>query len=325
VRASLVRSLALAGLLVFARGALAQEPFPSRPIHIIVTLSAGSQVDILARLVGEKLGQSLGQPVIVENKVGAGGTLAASQVATARPDGYTLLMTANGHAINPALYDKLRFDTAKDFRGVSLVAVVPSVLVTSPTVPAKNAGELIALLRDRPGEYNYGSPGVGSAGHMATELFNLEAKVRATHVPYKGTPEALSDLMGNRVQYFFAPLGAALPMIQSGKIRALAVSTSERSAALPDVPTVAESGLAGYQYDFWYGLLAPAATPKAIVDKVAAEVQKALVTPDIKEKFAAQGAAASILTGAAFDQFVQSEIRKSAELVKISGAATALK
>lgn len=325
MRASLVRSLALVALLVFARGAPAQEPFPSRPIHIIVTLSAGSQVDILARLVGEKLGQSLGQPVIVENKVGAGGTLAASQVATARPDGYTLLMTANGHAINPALYDKLRFDAAKDFRGVSLVAVVPSVLVTSPTVPAKNAGELIALLRDRPGEYNYGSPGVGSAGHMATELFNLEAKVRATHVPYKGTPEALSDLMGNRVQYFFAPLGAALPMIQSGKIRALAVSTRERSAALPGVPTVEESGLAGYQYDFWYGLLAPVATPKAIVDRIAAEVQKALLASDIKEKFAVQGAAASTLTGAALDQFVQSEIRKSAELVKISGAATALK
>ncbi|MES2185978.1 MAG: tripartite tricarboxylate transporter substrate binding protein [Pseudomonadota bacterium] len=316
--------LALASL--FAAGpASAQEAFPARPLHIIVTLSAGSQVDILARMIGDKLGQSLGQPVIVENKAGAGGTLAAAYVATSRPDGYTLLMTANGHAINPSLYENLRFDTAKDFRGVSLVAVVPSVLVTSLSVPARNASELIALLKAKPGGYNYGSPGVGSAGHMATELFNLDAKVKATHIPYKGTPEAFNDLMGDNVQYFFAPLGAALPLITTGKIKALAVSTAERSPALPNVPTVSESGLPGFQYDFWYGLVAPAGTPRAVVDRLSSDIQKALQLPDVKEKLATQGAAASPLTGVKFDQFLQSEIRKSAELVRISGAATALK
>lgn len=322
-RRSFIPLLAVAGLS--AGAASAQDTYPSRPVRIVVTLSAGSQVDILARLVGEKLGQSLGQPVIVENRPGAGGTLAAAFVAAATPDGYTLLMTANGHAINPALYDKLRFDTAKDFRGVSLVAVVPSVLVTSPGVPATNVSELIALLKANPGKYNYASPGVGSAGHMATELFNLDAKVEATHVPYKGTPEALTDLMGGNVQYFFAPLGATLPLVNTGKVKALAVSTAARSPALPNTPTVAESGLPGFQYDFWYGLVAPAATPKPIIDRLASDIQKALQSQDVKEKLAAQGAAPSSLTDTKFDQFLQSEIRKSAELVRISGAANALK
>jgi tripartite-type tricarboxylate transporter receptor subunit TctC len=315
--------LAVAGL--FAGAALAQEAYPSRPVRIIVTLSAGSQVDILARLIGEKLSQSLGQPVIVENKPGAGGTLAAAYVAGSRADGYTLLMTANGHAINPALYDNLRFDTARDFRGVSLVAVVPSVLVASPNVPARSVTELISLLKATPGKYNYASPGLGSAGHMATEYFNQEANVRAVHVPYKGTPEALTDLMGNNVQYFFAPLGAALPLINAGKVKAIAVSTAQRSAALPTVPTVAESGVRGFQYDFWYGLVAPAATPKPIVDRLSSDIQKALQTPDVKEKLAAQGAAPSSLTDVKFDQFLRSEIRKSAELVRVSGAANSLK
>ncbi|ODU97639.1 MAG: LacI family transcriptional regulator [Bordetella sp. SCN 68-11] len=322
-RRSFIPLLAVAGLS--AGTASAQDTYPSRPVRIVVTLSAGSQGDILARLVGEKLGQSLGQPVIVENRPGAGGTLAAAFVAAAAPDGYTLLMTANGHAINPALYDKLRFDTAKDFRGVSLVAVVPSVLVTSPSVPARNVSELISLLKANPGKYNYASPGVGSAGHMATELFNLDAKVEATHVPYKGTPEALTDLMGDNVQYFFAPLGATLPLVNTGKVKALAVSTTARSAALPNTPTVAESGLPGFQYDFWYGLVAPAATPKPIIDRLASDIQKALQSQDVKEKLAAQGAAPSSLTDTKFDQFLRSEIKKSAELVRISGAANALK
>ena len=227
--------LAIAFLGQLVGSTFAQDAFPSRPIHVIVTLSAGSQVDTLARMIADKLTQTLGQPVIVENKTGAGGTIAAAYVAAAKPDGYTLLMTANGHAINPSLYGNLRFDTEKDFRGVSLVAVVPSVLVVSPGFPARNAGELVGLLKAKPGSYNYASPGIGSAGHMATELFNLEANVKATHVPYKGTPEAFTDLMGGNVQYFFAPLGSALPLINSGKIRALAISTSERSPVLPNV------------------------------------------------------------------------------------------
>ena len=203
--------------------------------------------------------------------------------------------------------------------------MVPSVLLTSLNVPVKNALELIGLLKAKLGEYNYGSPGVGSAGHMATEMFNLDAKVKATHIPSKGTPEAFNDLMGNKVQYFFAPLGAALPLINTGKIKALTVSTAVRSPALPNVPTIAESGLPGFKYDFWYGLVAPAGTTQAVLDRLSSDIQKALQLPDIKEKLATQGAVASPLTGAKFDQFLQSEIKKSADLVRISGAATTLK
>lgn len=319
-RSVLVLPLALlAGIA--AAPAHAQDRYPSRPVRIIVTLSAGSQVDILARIIADKLNKRLGQPIVVENKPGAGGTLATAYVASSKPDGYTFLMTANGHAINPSLYN-LKYDTAKDLMGVSLVAVVPSVLVTSPAVPAKTAGELISVLHSRPGFYNYASPGVGSAGHMATEQFNLEAKVKATHIPYKGTPEAFSDLVGGSVQYFFAPLGAALPLVTSGKVNALAVSTSVRSPALPNVPTVAESGLPGYRYDFWYGLVAPAGTPQDIVQRVSSEIQKALQTADVQEKFAAQGAVASSIEGAGFDRFLQTEMESSAKLVQLSGAAT---
>ena len=317
--------LSLFAFACLAGSASAQDAFPSKPIHIVVTLSAGSQVDTLARLIGDKLAQSLGQPVIVENKTGAGGTTAAAYVATSRPDGYTLLMTANGHAINPSLYANLRFDTERDFRGVSLVAVVPSVLVVSPDMPVKNAAELIAQLKAKPGAFNYASPGVGSAGHMAAELFNFEAKVTATHIPYKGTPEAFIDLVGGRAQYFFAPLGPALPLITSGKIKALAVGTSERSSALPNVPTLAESTLPDYRYDFWYGIVAPTGTPQAVVNRLAAGVQAALQMADVKEKLAAQGAIPSRLAGATLDQFLAAEIKKSAELVRISGAATSTK
>lgn len=312
------RLLALAALTM-ASQAWADDRYPSAPIRIVVTLSAGSQVDILARLVAEKLAQSLGQPVVVENRPGAGGTLATAFVAAAKPDGYTLLMTANGYAINPSLY-QLKFDTARALKGVSLVAVVPGVLVTPPNLPANTAAELIALLQGKAGTYNYASPGVGSAGHMATELFNYAGHIKATHVPYKGTPEAFTDLVGGNVQYFFAPLGAALPLVTAGKVKALAVSTAARSPALPNVPTVAESGLAGYQYDFWYGLAAPSATPREIVDRLGADVQKALQLPDVKEKLAQQGAQPSSLTGADFDRFLQAEMQRSEKLVRQSGA-----
>lgn len=314
--------LALAAAFSLAASPLAaQETFPSRPIRILVTLSAGSQVDILARIVADKLAQSLGQPVVVENKAGANGTIAAAQVASAPPDGYTLLMTANGQVINPWLYKNLRYDTAKDFTGVSLVAVVPSVLLAAPDFPPGSTKELIALLKTNPDGFNYGSPGVGSAGHMATAMFNSQAGVKALHIPYKGTPDALTDLMTGRIQYFFAPLGASLPLISKDKVKALAVTTAARAPALPNVPTIAESGIPGYQYDFWYGLLAPAATPPAIVDRLASEVQAALRMPDVREKLAAQGAVPSDIAGKSFDAFLSRQMKISHDLVQLSGAA----
>jgi len=297
----------------------AQEAFPNKPIRIIATLSPGSQVDILSRILADKLSASLGQQVLVENTLGAGGTIAAARVASAKPDGYTLLVTANGHAINPSLYDKLPFDTRKSFAGISLIAVVPSVVLTSIGGPQSIAA-LIATAKAKPGTLTYASAGVGSASHLAAELFRTLSGIDVTHVPYKGTTEAITDLVGGRIDFSMGPVGAASAMVKDGKARALAVTTAERSPILPMVPTLAEAGVANYRFDFWYGLLAPIGTPKAVVDRLAAEVQKALQLPDVREKFAAQSAIPSTLITNRLDQFVAAEIDRYAVLVKSSGA-----
>ena len=306
---------------LFAGSAVsAQDAFPSKPIRILVTLSAGSQVDFLARVIASRLADALGQQVIVENRPGAGGTIATAAVAGAPPDGYTLLMAAPGHAINQSLYGHLPYRTLEDFAGVALVARVPSVLVVPVTLGVNSLAELTALARAKPGQLNFGSPGVGSGGHLAAEQYKLSAKLELVHVPYKGTPEALNDTMGGQVQMFFAPLGAALPAIKDGRVRALAVTTTARSPALPDTPTMGEAGLAGFEIDFWYGLLAPRKTPQAIVDRLAGEVEKALKAPDVRERLLSQGAAVSYLPPQQFDSYIKSEIDKYAVLVKASGA-----
>ena len=299
--------------------AKSQETFPNKPIRLIATLSPGSQVDILSRILADKLSTGLGQQVIVENTLGAGGTIAAARVAAAKADGYTLLVTANGHAINPSLYDKLPFDTRKAFAGISLIAVVPSVVLTSIGGPSSMA-ELITIAKARPGMLTYASAGVGSASHLAAELFRTLAGIEVTHVPYKGTTEAITDLVGGRIDFSMGPVGAASAMVKDGKARALAVTTAERSPILPMVPTLAEAGVANYRFDFWYGLLAPAGTPKAVVERLAAEVQKALQLPDVREKFAAQSATPSTLVTSRFDQFLLAEMDRYAVLVKSSGA-----
>jgi tripartite-type tricarboxylate transporter receptor subunit TctC len=311
--------LGLVGLCVFSQSALAQDTFPVKPIRIIATLSAGSQVDILTRILADKLSASLGQAVIVENMLGAGGSIAASRVAIANADGYTLLVTANGHAINPSLYDELPFDTRKAFVGISLIAVVPSVVLTSSGGP-KTIAELIATARAKPGTLTYASAGVGSASHLAAELFRTTAKIDVVHVPYKGTTEAITDLIGGRIDFSFGPVGAASGLVAQGKARALAVTTGERAALMPQVPTLAEAGIANYRFDFWYGLLAPTGTPKAVVQRLAGEVQKAMALADVREKFAAQSATPSQLVTEKFDQFLLAEIDRYAELVKSSGA-----
>lgn len=312
----------LAAFLAFlaATGTSAQDTYPSKPIRILVTLSAGSQVDFLARVVGSKLTEALGQQVIVENRPGAGGTIATAAVATAAPDGYTLLMAAPGHAINQSLYAKLPYHTLEDFSGVALVARVPSVLIVPTSLGVTSLAQLTELARAKPGQLNFGSPGVGSGGHLAGEQYKLSAKLDIVHVPYKGTPEALNDTIGGQVQIFFAPLGAALAAVKDGRVRAIAVTTAGRSPALPEIPTMIEAGLAGYEIDFWYGLLAPRKTPKAVVDRLAAEIEKALKTPDTQERLLGQGAVASYLAPAPFDGFLKSEIDKYAVLVKASGA-----
>lgn len=320
-----MRKRILCALLVFGVGlsgmiAVAQERFPTHAVRILVTLSAGSQVDFLARLVGQKLTEALGQQVVVENRPGAGGTIATNVVARSTPDGYTLLMAAPGHAINQTLYEKLPYRTLEDFAGVALVARVPSVLIVPSTLDVKSLVELTAMARANPGKLNFGSPGVGSGGHLAAEQYKLAAKVSIQHVPYKGTPEALNDTISGQMQMFFAPLGSALPAIKDGRVRALAVTSAQRSAALPDTPTMAEAGLPGYEVDFWYGLLAPKATPKAVVDRLSADVEKALKGPEMAERLLSQGAMVSYLPPAAFDAFIKAEVEKYATLVKVSGA-----
>lgn len=313
--AALVAVIGLASMV-----ASAQQRYPEHPIKILVTLSAGSQVDFLARVVGQKLTEALGQQVVVENRPGAGGTIATTAVAKAAPDGYTLLMAAPGHAVNQTLYEKLPYRTLEDFAGVALVGRVPSVLIVPPSLGVSSLAELTALALAKPGELNFGSPGVGSGGHLAAEQYKLAGKVSLQHVPYKGTPEALNDTIVGRVQVFFAPLGLALPAIKDGRVRALAVTSAQRSSVLPDTPTMAEAGLPGYEVDFWYGLLAPKATPKAVVERLSSEVEKALKAPEVVERLATQGAMPSYLPPAAFDAFIKDEVAKYATLVKVSGA-----
>lgn len=317
-------AVVLAGLITMlvSVSAMAQEIFPSKPIRIVATLSPGSQVDILTRILADKMSASLGQVVMVENTLGAGGSIAAARVAGAKPDGYTLLVTANGHAINPSLYDKLPFDTKKAFAGIGLIAVVPSVMLTSAGGP-NSVAELIARAKANPATLTYASAGVGSASHLAAELFRTIAGINVVHVPYKGTTEAIADLVGGRIDFSFGPVGAASGLVQQGKARALAVTTVARSALLPQVPTLAEAGVANYRFDFWYGLLAPAGTPKAVVERLAGEMQKAMMLVDVREKFAAQSATPSTLVTEKFDQFLLDEIDRYAGLVKISGAKLA--
>ena len=300
--------------------AAADQAYPTRPVRIIATLSAGSQVDILARLLGQKLGEAWGQQFVVDNRPGAGGVIATGLAANALPDGYTLLMVAPGHAINATLYAKLPYDTLKDFAGVSLVARVPSVLVVSPTLGAKTVKDLIALAKQKPGALNFASPGVGSGGHLAAEQFKLSAGIDLVHVPYKGTPEALTDVISGRAQLFFAPLGAVVSLVKDGKVPALAVTTAKRSPALPDLPTVAEAALPGFELDFWYGLLAPRATPRPILDQLAQEIRQILEQKDVRERLISQGAVPDPVPTQKFDAFLKNEVARMAVLVKASGA-----
>jgi tripartite-type tricarboxylate transporter receptor subunit TctC len=319
------RSAAVA--LVFGAASVAafaahaqQQKFPSKPIRMIVPFSAGSQTDILARLVGQKMNESWGQQVVIDNRPSAGGTIAAGIVAAAPADGHTLMVHSVGHAINASLYTRLPFNTLRDFAGVSQLASVPNVLVVAPSLGVKSVKDLIALAKQKPGTINFGSAGIGSGTHINGEQFKVVAGVNVVHVPYKGTPEALTDTMTGRIQYFFAPLVPATPFIKEGRLLALAVSTATRSPVLPEVPTVAEAALPGFDYDQWYGMLAPRNTPKPILDQLSKEVARVLDLPDVRRTFQTQGAVAKPSTPEQFDAFIRAEIDKLAKVIKASGA-----
>jgi tripartite-type tricarboxylate transporter receptor subunit TctC len=308
--------------LAVACGAHAQAPYPNHPVRIVVPFPAGGTTDILARATAQKLTEGLGQPFVVENRPGAAGNIGAELVAKSPPDGYTMLMgTVGTHAINPSLYDKMPYDHVKDFVPVVLVAGVPNVLVVHPSVPVKSVQELIAYAKANPGKLNFASSGAGTSIHLSGELFKTMTGVSMQHVPYKGSSPALADLTGGQVQLMFDNLPSALPLIKAGKLRALAVTSLTRSTVLPDLPTVSESGLAGFDSSSWFGLLAPAGTPKDVVARVNGEVAKWLATPDAKEKLAAQGAiVASGLAPEDFTRHIASETAKWQKVVTYSGA-----
>jgi tripartite-type tricarboxylate transporter receptor subunit TctC len=302
--------LALWTVLAFAQG------YPNRPVKIIVPFTAGSATDILGRTIAQKLTEAWGQPVVIENRPGAGGTIGAGVVAHSPPDGYTLLVHSAAQAVNPAIYPTLPYDTVKDFVEVATLGGQPNVLVVAPAAGYKSVADLIADAKKRPGALNFGSAGTGSGTHINGEKFKLAAGIDVVHIPYKGTPEAITDTMTGRVTYFFSPISSALPNIKEGKLVALGVSTAKRSSALPNVPTIAESGLPGFDYNLWIGLYAPAGTPPEIVDKINADVAKMLGTPDVKERLAALGAEPMVMSPAEFRKFMRDEIEDSAKVVK---------
>src|SRR6478672_8709473 len=311
--------LTLSALSIAAATSANAQGFPDRAIHFVVPFTAGSGTDIIARTVAEPLPRALGQPIIIENKPGAGGTLGAAQVAKGAPDGYTLLVHSAGHVANPAIYPNLPYDTLKDFVGVTPLASLPNVLIVSPSKGWKTVQDLVQNAKANPGKLNYGSAGIGSATHMNAEIFRQSAGFDAVHVPFKGTPEAMTETATGRIDFFFAPLSSALPLIKDGRLQALAVGTAKRSPLLPNVPTTLEAGYPNSEYIFWVALLAPAGTPKPVIDRLNAEALKALASPEVKEKLAVLGAEPMPMSPSQFDAFLKSETARMAEIVKSAG------
>ena len=309
----------LAALAVAAVTGVHAQGYPERPIHFIVPFTAGSGTDIVARTLGEAMSKGLGQPIVVENRPGAGGTLGAGVVAKSVPDGYTLLVHSAGHAANPAIYTSLPYDTVKDFACVTPLASLPNVLVVPPQRGWKTVKDLVDAAQAKPGSLNYGSAGVGSATHMNAEIFRQAARFDAVHIPYKGTPEAMTETATGRIDFFFAPLASALQLVKGGRLQALAVGTGTRSPVLPDVPTTVEAGYPHSEYVFWVALLAPTATPHAVVERLNAEALKALASPAVKQRLEALGAEPMPMGPEACDTFIRAEVVRMAAVVKSAG------
>ncbi len=319
----LTRRTALAGgALAFAAPSAAQS-WPTQPIRLVVPFVPGGSTDVLARQLAEKLRVSLGQPVVVENRGGAGGTIGSDSVAKSAPDGHTLLMGVTGtHGTAPSIYPKLPYSPVRDFAPISRVVTAPLVLVANPALPATTLAEFIAAAKAAPGTLTYGTPGNGTSMHLTGVLFDLRAGTQLTHVPYRGSAVALTDLMGGRITTMFGDLLVMLPQIQAGTIRAIAVTSTSRNPLLPGVPTMTEAGLPGFEALSWQGLFAPAATPPAIVDRLYREVRIAMESPDVKTFFADQGFAVGASTPAEFKAFVEAEVVRWAEIVRAGNVRT---
>jgi len=311
----MVRLIALV-LCSFVMAAAAQEPYPSRPLRFILPFPPGGGTDILGRVIAERLAANLGQPVVTENRGGAGGNVGAEAAARSAPDGYTIVLVAPSLAISPSLYSKLNYDPLKDFAPVSLVATVPNIMITHPSVQAQTLQEFIALARQRPGSLNFGSGGSGTSNHLAGELFNIVAGTKLVHIPYKGVNLAMQDVLSGQVHLVFIGIPAAAPHIKAGRLRALALVAPQRTPALPEVPTVAEAGLKDFEVTTWYGVLAPAGTPRPIVTRLNSELVKIMHAPDTKERLAAMATDPLTSTPEEFAAYLKQEIAKWGDVVR---------
>ncbi len=306
-------------LLPWPASAQTSDAWPSKPLRFILPFPPGGGTDILGRIIAERLTANLGQPVVTENRGGAGGNVGAEAAAKSAPDGYTIVLVAPSLTISPSLYSKLNYDPVKDFAPVSLVATVPNVMVTHPSVPANTLAEFIRLAKTKPGEMNFGSGGSGTSNHLAGELFNIVAGVKLVHVPYKGVNLAMNDVLSGQIQLVVIGVPAVAPHIKAGKLRALALVAPQRASALPEVPTAAEAGLPNFEVTTWYGILAPAGTPKTIVARLNAELVRIMHSPDLKERLAAMATDPATSTPEEFGDYIKREIAKWGEVVREAG------
>lgn len=300
-------------------GALGQSAYPTKTVRFVVGQSPGGATDIVARLVGQKLGEQFGQTVVVENRTGAAGSIGAAFVAKSAPDGYNLLVVSSSYAINPSLYTDLPFDPVKDLAPVTLIAEAPFLLVVHPSMPVRTVKELIALAKSKPAVLNFASGGKGSSGHLAGELFNFMAGVDIVHVPYKGAGPALIDVMAGQVHLTFGSVLSSLGHVKTGRLRALGVTSAKRSTGVPDLPTIAEAGVKGYQRTTWYGLLAPANTPVAIVNRLSTEMKKAVESAEVRNKILADGAEPEGSTPKQFQDHLAAEMQRASGIIKRAG------
>lgn len=321
VRAAIFAAFVAAVAAAGHAGSASAEVYPNRPVRIVVPYSPGGTTDILARALAQKLAEALGQQVVIDNRPGAAGMIGADLVAKAAPDGYTVLMASVAEvAINQSLYGKMTYDPVRDLAPVTLAGVTPLILVIHPSIPASSVEELLAHTKAKPGQFTFGSPGNGSVQHLSGELVKTVAHVDWVHVPYKGAPAVLADVLGGQVSMFFAGMPPAMPHVKTGRLRALAVTTAKRSPAAPEIPTMEEAGVPGFDISNWFGVFVPAATPKDVIAKLNREISKALQLKDVRERMADQGLETVGNTSEQFSAFLRAEIAKYAKLIQVSGA-----
>ncbi len=313
----LVKKLFLILFAITTASTVFAQNYPNKPVRLVFAFPPGSSADIVGRVFAEKLSEYWGQTAVVDNRPGAGGTIAAGIVAKSPPDGYTLLVHSSGHVVNPSIYKTLPYDVSKSFVDIAPLAQQPNVLVVNPSSSYKTVGEFITTAKAKPGILTVASAGTGSGTHLNLEKFKYDAKINVNHIPYKGSSEALTDIVGGRVDAYFAPISSVLELVKSGKVRAVAVSTSKRSSLLPNVPTIAESGLPGFEYSLWFGIWGPAGMPPAIVEKIASDVKRA--SADARGKLQAIGNEPLEMTQPQFTTYVNNEIKNSAVLLKAAG------